>query len=353
MLYDVGLAVDATKDLRKAILNRVTDYEIYSYYLGYAFQIGKAIPSPFRKDNKPSFSIFRDKYYHGLLHKDFGDARFSGDCFSFVEQRHPGTTYKEALQLVYNDIVFGRLSPYLSYMERKPTEKTTKLRCSIKYELQTKTYKEVEAYWNDIGLTYEWRKFFNIIPARSLYVDDTELWTASQDNPIFVYKIFDKIKGYRPLETNKSRKWISNTSRYDVQGWEQLPPLNDEETIIITKSLKDVAVLRSLGYLAIAPSSESVLIPPMAMKLLKENYGIKRFILLYDRDHGGMTGAKKMFNCYRGTYNISFKFIGKGLPKDIADFRRDYGETSTKRYLKYLLNYEPNAKLTVLSANAA
>lgn len=353
MLYNVAFAVDAGRDLRKAVLAHVTDYEIYSYYLGHAFQIGKIMPSPFREDKKPSFNIYKDKFYNSLLHKDFGDSRFSGDCFSFVEQRFPGTTYKEALNKVMLDIYSGRLKPYLSYAERKPTEKTTKIRCLIQYEPQFKLSKEGLDYWNGIGITEEWRSFFKIQGAKSLYVDNNETWTGTTTNPIFIYKVFDKIKAYRPLETNKAKKWISNCSRYDIQGWEQLPDINDSDTIIITKSLKDVAVLRTLGYLAISPSAESVMIPPTAMRLLSTQYGIKKFIVLYDRDHAGMQGAKKMFTAYRGTYNITFKFIGRGFPKDVADFRRVNDVSSTKRYLLYLLNYEPNAKLTVLSANEA
>lgn len=353
MIYDVGFAVDTGKDMRKAILAQVSDYEIYSYYLGYAFQIGRIMSSPFRTDSKPSFNIYKDRFYNGLLHKDFGDSRFTGDCFSFVEQRFPGSTYKEAMERVYRDIVLGNLKRYLSYTDRKPTETTTKLRCLIQYEPKYKFTDVDTKYWGEIGLTEQWLKYFKIYPAENLFVDGTEIWTTTLNNPIFIYKIFDKIKGYRPLEETKSKKWISNVSRYDIQGWEQLPEINDNETIIITKSLKDVAVLRTLGYLAIAPSAESVMIPQTAMKLLYERYGIKRFILLYDRDHGGMMGAKKMFTAYRGTYNITFKFIGRGFPKDVADFRRIYGESSTKRYLTNLLNYVPNAKLTVFSANAA
>jgi hypothetical protein len=243
------------------------------------------------------------------------------------------------------------LKPYLGYTQRKPTEKTTKIRCLIQYEPQYKLSKESREYWDNIGLTEQWLKFFKIQAANNLYVDGVEYWTSKSDNPIFIYKIFDKIKAYRPLEVNKSKKWISNVSRYDIQGWEQLPEINDNDTIIITKSLKDVAVLRTLGYLAIAPSAESVMIPSTAMRMLSTQYGIKKFILLYDRDHGGMMGVKKMFTAYNGMYNITFKFLRKGLPKDVADFRREFSEDTVKRYLKYLLNYEPNAKLTLLSAN--
>jgi hypothetical protein len=89
------------------------------------------------------------------------------------------------------------------------------------------------------------------------------------------------------------------------------------------------------------------------MELLVSKFGFKKFIVLYDRDHGGMTGARKMFTKYRGMYNITFKFIGRGFPKDISAFRHHYGANSTKRYLLNLLQHGPNEKFAILSANAA
>jgi hypothetical protein len=268
---------------------------------------------------------------------------------------YSGVSYNDAINIVHRDLYLGKLRRTLSYSEREPTEKTTKLSKLIQFEPNSSLSPFERRYWEEIGVTPEWLKFFKIYSAKRLFIDGQELfnWAASPSNPVFVYKIFDKMKVYRPFEKNKSQKWLSNTSRYDVQGWEQLPELNDETTLIITKSLKDVAVLRTLGYLAIAPPAESVMIPPAAMKLLSEQYGIKRFILLYDRDHGGMVGARKMFLRYRGEYHISFSFLHKSMPKDISDFYREFGRISTLRYLLYLLNYGPNAKLTVLSANAA
>lgn len=353
MIYDVAFAVDSSDDLKKAILQRVTEYEIYSFYLGHAFTIGKPFSSPFRKDPSPSFGIFQSRYYSGLLHKDLGDANYVGDCFSFVSQIHTGISYKESLRIVHKDLVLGKLKRYLSYSEREPSEKTTKLSKLIQFEPNRNLSVAARKYWNDIGLTQEWLDFFKIYNANRLYIDSVETWSASARNPIFIYKTFDKMKAYRPLEENKSRKWLSNTSRYDIQGWEQLPEANDETTLIITKSHKDVAVLRTLGYLAIAPPSEGVLLPAIAMKLLAEQYSIKHFIMLYDRDHGGMIGARKMYIRYRGEYNITFKFLHKGLPKDVSDFRRNFSRPVVIRYLTYLFNYGPNVKLTVLSADAA
>jgi len=348
-MYNVNFALTSEHDLPKAILDEVCEYDIYAFYLGHAFEVGKLFSSPFRRDLRPSFNIYHDRVSGKLLYNDFGDVYKKGDCFRFVEQL-TCTTRKKALYRIYQDIIINDKHGRQTIVSYKNIDHKPKLNSIIQYVPKEKLSYLERMYWKDIGIN-EWElPFFKIYAAESLFIDNVMVWETKDDNPIFIYKIFDKIKAYRPLEENKKRKWFSNCTRFDVQGWEQLPKDSGEHNLIITKSKKDVAVLRKLGYLAIAPSSESTMVPSNAMRLLKEEYGFKKFILLYDRDDGGMKGARKMYIQYRGMYNIIFKFISKGLPKDISEFRRIFGEESTITFLKELLKYEPNEKLTILPA---
>jgi 5S rRNA maturation endonuclease (ribonuclease M5) len=331
----------------KAILKEVTDYDIYAFYLGHAFEVGKLFSSPFRRDLRPSFGIYLDNISGKLRYNDFGDINKRGDCFYFVEQLF-GLTYKKALQKIYLDILvnnkLGRQT-IVSYKYITDKPKLTKL---IQYIPKDVMSYSDRMYWKEIGID-EWElSYFKIYTASSLFIEGKEVWTYEEGNPIFIYKIFDKIKAYRPLVKDKKNKWFSNCTRFDIQGWEQLPKDSGEHTLIITKSKKDVAVLRKLGYLAIAPSSESTMIPTNAMKILKDEYGFKKFIILYDRDDGGMKGARKMYIQYRGLYNIVFKFIPKSFPKDISEVRRQLGKESTITLLIKLLGYESNEQFAIL-----
>jgi len=351
MRYNVNDLLDFDSDLKGVIKRHLTEYEIYSYYLGYAFKAGSLINSPFRKDPTPSFNIAYDRIQDSLFHHDFGDAYYSGDCFKFVSQLF-SITYLEACYKIYSDYITGKIknpnSPVIVTYDGKKAIPSKILQFEPR-----KFTKEDEQWWDDLGITKEFRELFKIRAASKVYLDLNLVWTSTPDDPIYVYKVFNKLKVYRPLTKNKSYKWLSNCTMYDVQGWEQLPELNDCDTLIITKSLKDVAVLRTLGFLAISPSSENTMIPVTAMELLVSKFGFKNFIILYDRDHGGMTGARKMFIKYRGMYNVTFKFLGRGFPKDVAAFRHQYGANSLKRYLTNLLHYEPNEKFAILPTNGA
>jgi hypothetical protein len=348
-MYNVSFALTSENNLPQAILNEISEYDIYAFYLGHAFEVGKLFSSPFRRDLRPSFGIYQDKNNGKLLYNDFGNVYCKGDCFRFVEQLK-GTTYKKALNMIYQDIIINNKQGRQTIVSYSNRPKITKL---IQYTPKEKLSHVDKKYWKDIGIV-EWElPFFKIYAAHNLYIGGSEVWSDDINNPIFIYKIFDKIKAYRPLEKDKKFKWFSNCTRFDIQGWEQLDKDTGEDTLIITQSKKAVAVLRKLGYLAIAPSSESTMIPPNAMQILKEEYGFKKFIVLYDRDDGGMKGARKMYIQYRGMYNIAFKFIPKGYPKDVPDVRRQMGKETTITLLIKILGYEPNEKLTILPTYGA
>jgi len=348
-MYNVSFALTSEDNLPQAILNEISEYDIYAFYLGHAFEVGRLFSSPFRRDLRPSFGIYQDKNSGKLLYNDFGNVYWKGDCFRFVEQLF-SLTYKKALYKVYIDIVINNKRGRQTIV---PYSDHTKLNKLIQYIPKEKLSHVDKRYWKEIGIA-EWElPFFKIYAAKSLFIDSKEVWSHDETNPIFIYKVFDKIKAYRPLEKDKKYKWFSNCTRFDIQGWEQLDKDTGEDTLVITKSKKDVAVLRKLGYLAIAPSSESTMIPSNAMRILKEEYGFKKFIVLYDRDDGGMKGARKMFTQYRGMYNITFKFIPKGYPKDVSEVRRKLGKESTITFLTKILGYEPNEKLAILPTYGA
>jgi 5S rRNA maturation endonuclease (ribonuclease M5) len=151
---------------------------------------------------------------------------------------------------------------------------------------------------------------------------------------MYAYKVFNKFRIYRPLETNKLYKWKGNLSNYDIQGWEQLP--KDNELLIITKSLKDVMVLKTFGYYAIAPSCETANIPDKIIKEITKHF--QRIIVLYDYDDTGTNGAKRL----KEKYNFEIVFIPLDYyklynTKDISDYRKEFGEKKTKELLKEMI----------------
>ena len=62
----------------KTILSKITQIDIFSFYIKEDFVLGKAICSPIRKDSTPSFSI--TEYDGNCFYRDHGTGE-AGNCF--------------------------------------------------------------------------------------------------------------------------------------------------------------------------------------------------------------------------------------------------------------------------------
>ena len=137
--------------------------------------------------------------------------------------------------------------------------------------------------------------------------------------------MYNKFKIYRPY--NKvNEKWLTNCTITDIQGYEQLP--NSGDLLIITKSLKDVMTLYSLGYTAIAVNSENTLIPKIIMSDIKKRF--KKIIVFFDNDKSGIDGATKFCK----EFSIPNMQTPEGGAKDISDFIKAYNITKTLKFIK-------------------
>lgn len=122
---------------------------------------------------------------------------------------------------------------------------------------------------------------------------------------------------------------MSNCTVNNIQGYEQLPDTGD--LLIITKSLKDVMTLYSLGYTAVSANSENTIIPQQIMKDLNNRFN--KILIFYDNDVSGKKGAHLMSETY-GASTVEIPMSYKS--KDISDFIKDYGKEKTIKILQTL-----------------
>lgn len=304
------------------LFDKITEYDVFAHYIG-NFKIGSVFKSPLRKDNNPSFGIFVSKRTGGLLYKDLATGD-TGNCINFVKKYLGLTTYKDVYNTIKNDISIGNL-------KRVDTTKIPKKQ-NVKFAIKRKPFSKNELlYWEKYCITLEILKLYNVFAISAFFINDNICKTYTTNEPMFAYKVFNNFKIYRPFSA-KSEKWYSNTTRNDMQGYEQLPETGD--VLIITKALKDVMCLYSLGYNAIAPSSETSVIPVMVMNNLKKRF--KRIIVLYDRDIAGVNGTRKMLHNY--TY-LDYMFIPKTYnTKDISDTIETHGLDVATNIIQLNLN---------------
>ena len=316
----------------ETILEKVSGFEIFEYYYP-GIELNKPFRSDLRRDSHPSCSI---QLWGGCyFYKDFATGE-TYTCFQYVMKKF-GLNFLNALEKINYDLnlnltttptdVGRKAKPGdIKFEEEKPTRKKKKI------TIVTKGFNnEDRAFWQKYGIEIKDLIHFNVYPISAYYYCGTRYNTS--DSLSYAYKIFNSYKIYRPFKLSKN-KWRSNTSKRDIQGWQQLP--DKGEVLVLTSSLKDIMVLYKMGYPAIALQSESEVPHEDMIKHLKKRF--KQIVILYDNDFNaeenwGQIGAEKIAKEF-GLKNLCIPSEYKS--KDPSDLVYNVGFESAQQIIKSL-----------------
>lgn len=299
------------------ILSKVTEYDIYAKYIG-EFKVGMIYNSPFRKDKNPSFGIFYSKRTNQLLFKDHGTGE-CGNVIKFVQLYTGITNYPDILKDIVNRLNISNSTKLTTIQYNPPTETVI----GIVRQNFTETDKK---YWSQFNIDINTLKKFNVFSIKYYLCNGVVKGIYKDTNPMYAYKVYNNFKIYRPLG-DKYTKWRNNLTEYDIQGYEQLPQKGD--TLIITKSMKDIMCLYKMGIPAISPSSESTFIPDKCLEELKTRF--KRILILFDRDVAGIKYLRKISK----KTGLEPLLINKKFnAKDVSDAIKLNGFETIKNWIK-------------------
>jgi hypothetical protein len=315
------------------IFELITDYDIFKYYIKDNIIFGKAISSPLRKDNSPSFSIYKknDK----IMFSDFGNGDY-GSSIDFVKLKF-NVSFKEALLIINTDFNLKLAEPFLKpsmnyYGIHNKSFNISNINSEIKnIDITIRNYNlNDKLYWFDkynIGVTL--LKKYKVIPIKQLFMNGKLVKNYSKSNPMYGYYFGNgKWKIYSPYDTNF--KWLSNCS--ELQGFRQLK--RKSKILVIQKSLKDVMVMSMLGYNSFALHAESVIIDNNLVEKLKRRF--KKIYIFYDFDKAGIEATIKTVKDFKfNTIHLNNGNLGPydWKAKDISDFIELYGIKKTKEFL--------------------
>ena len=313
----------------KDLLDKLTDYDIYSYYVG-QFKIGKLFNSPLRSDDKnPSFAIFKGMN-GGLFFKDHGSGE-GGNAIKFVKLYKNINTKdeleRELLRIVrkMNPNSGTAIRTYSYSVDSGPTD----------IGIVRQPFTDVDKrYWKQFHISIDTLRKFQVFSIKYFLCNRVVRGTYKETSPMYAYKVDDKFKIYRPL-ASKYTKWRTNLTNRNVQGLSELP-VEGGNLLIITKSLKDVMCLYEMGFNAIAASSETTFIPDDILNSLRHKW--KHVIMLYDRDKTGMLESRK----YSRQYKLDAVFVHKRFKaKDVSDAVKDNSYNDVKQWLtQTLMKYD-------------
>ena len=209
-------------------------------------------------------------------------------------------SYKDALNLIYNEIVnqkdyeFSESSIDYDKIIKKSYSSVSYRKWMYDWEYQ---------YWSNAQITKNELEKYKIYCGKIRH-NGLVLHTSKPGDPYFIYlfDITNKIyKGYRPYSLDKSLKFYGHNIANHIQGHEYLPLTH--EYLIITKSYKDVIIWNKLGYPAVAPHAESIFIPEEILADYKKRF--KNIYVNFDNDETGIKQSiifTNMYNLYY--YNI-------------------------------------------------
>lgn len=280
------------------ILERVDEYTLYCFYLGFEPHTSWAYNSPVRasndSDDVPSWSMFYCRHpYLTFKWKDNARGRV-GDIFDLVSIRF-GLSRVGAFGKVCHDFGLHHdpgmdIPPKIKLYEAPPA-----LHMDIRIKSRPAYRPQDLAFYSQFNIRPNTLFRYNttsLVCYWTLYINMTE--EEQWSNPRFprglgfAYRIGEKYQIYQP---NESKEWKFRTSfrEDDVMGLKQLRGRYD--LLVITKSMKDVMFFDSIGIDAIACHSEHRGLPQFVIDQVLTRY--KQVVVWFDND--GKQSAEKLF----------------------------------------------------------
>lgn len=322
------------------LIPNIQERIFYHYYPNCVLN-GKAISSPFRKDNHPSFSIkLLRKWY---IWKDWSTGE-SGNCFDFVAKYH-GLNTKTNFNLILNKIctdlgyqyllnnnsdVIKQLVNLNENMKQNILDIYDKLECddkvNIKFKKKLFNQDEIQ-YWKSQGLLNESSlKYLHIYS-----VSEAHMVINKYVKTIYNYSSYKSInrdenvkKLFYCFAYNYDNKYLKLYRPYHFDKWKSTVPAKmvclktifNNDTLIITKAKKEQLHLfdiqsHMIDKYDILPLNNETSFIEWYYHKIKHNY--KRIILWLDNDNAG----QKSMNKWKNMYDLEIFYTNKF--KNITD----------------------------------
>jgi hypothetical protein len=308
------------------ILSRVDEYSLYCFYLGY-----EPVPhtgryrSPIRTDDdNPSFGIFytTKNPNREFLWKDQATGEV-GDIFRLVQRMFSYRTISEARLRIIHDLGLEEHSEVVKQpliYHQVPKSFISDIR------ITSRPYTQPELkYWSDINIDTQVLENYFATAVKYYWLASEQCVPYHGFEHTYAYRIWSKYQIYRPF-AERENKFRNNFTEQHILGLIQLK--YQSPLLIITKSMKDVMFLNTLGYEAIAARSENTPILRDILALLEDRY--PRIVTLFDND------GKHRADYYPNypELHVPLSFNGKD-PTDVA---RNHSVRTAATMLTDILN---------------
>lgn len=315
------------------ILNKVTEADILSFYLGVA-EVPCIINSPLREDKKPSFGLYsidgKRIYYTDFATKE------RGGLFDLLMNLWR-VSYIDVLERINRDIpkfISGSHINSYSPCNIKVTSvhnNSTELQCKVrewrKYDIE---------YWESYGISLEWLKYAEVYPiSHKIILKGGHRYVFRADKYAYVYVEHKEgkvtLKIYQPFNSD-GYKWANKHDSSVISLWTKVPEYGEQ--VCICSSLKDALCLwANTDIPSLAIQGEGYGISNTAISELKKRY--KQIFICLDNDEPGLKDAQKLSEKTEFTNVVLPPFDGG---KDISDLMKIKGKNEFLKIIKSLFD---------------
>jgi hypothetical protein len=282
------------------------------------------IRNPFRNDRNPTCGFYYNEKGVLKLH-DFATEEFYS-AIDIVKKLFGVNYYKAIDKILADSDKFGDV------------EHVEQVREEIEWEAGDPSHLSYFDRYRviDINTLIKYKVFV----ARLIHTNSYVLAKGHKNNPLFVFIENERIKWYKPLSKDKTKKWGGTTNSKTLFGYSQLPKKG--KILFVTSSLKDVMVLRGLGYNAIALNGEgyasnedSLSAKEFKKKLTYLEKKFEHIIFYMNNDEAGIKFNIQLARTYHKQYIMN----PAKTPKDISDYIEKYNVRRTKQMLQKQISH--------------
>jgi hypothetical protein len=306
---------------REILFQKFSQEQIMEYYFGEPVKLKKGYKNPFRKDQFPTCFFFY-KQNGELVFMDFT----AGKPMTCIDVANARVGTFLSYSAIYHD-----LSGVHSHSLPTPTiqfdKEESQAETIIKVEIMPYDQKDLE-FWAQFNISLAILKHFNVRRVKRAWINGELRYMNVERDRCYRYIENDKIKLYRP--NNKKMKFRNNYI-VEFEAMSVLPRTGD--LLVISKSMKDVMTLYSLGIVAVCPKSEGNILNPETMESFFTHF--KEVCIWYDADATGLQKSMAVYELYKDK-GIRRLVHNPLLGKDVSDIVKNHGIEELKQLCKQL-----------------
>jgi hypothetical protein len=324
---------------RDEILKRITEEQIFEKYLGMPVDDSVTYINPLRLDKRAGCRFYRASN-NRIYFKDFSK-KYHWDCFNVVQFINNNCSFTDAMRIIIKDF---KLNTINAQYDITPQE-FKKFRSRIQIATRSWDLQDVQ-YWNQYSLDISRLTDYRVYPCKAIWLNG-DYYRCKPNDPCYAYyfgKIdgIDIIKLYFPFR--KENRFFQNSIKDDnlLQGESYLK--YQSNTLVLTKSYKDVMCFDLFNLDSVAPTSEYQILTQSQVDYFKTKY--RNIVCVADHDDTGRQFALEHWR----KYNIPYYVFPWTLGKDLSDNIKLYKIDKVKQIInetngiKFLLNFLRDGK---------